>query len=237
MIDQERRDNFERKQEEIRQKATRVCEIYAEGTPIDKACALEGLPISAFFRAKRDCPDISKAFYEAKEILAELRVAAMDELKGQMLAGEIDPQVFSAAVKSDQWVISRLRPDLFGTKTTVDVSGTIEHSPAKVLAGMSDEQLLELARAAALPAPDTGRQPEPTPAIPLNVVDADYDEIVVDTDEQVDYNSIVDSPIITSAGAATHHTEADRNAPTTIGLGVNLTALGGTDNLGGHHGQ
>lgn len=247
MTDQEKRDDFERKQEEIRQKATRVCEIYAEGTPIDQACRLENLPVSAFFRAKRDNPDIAKHFTEAKEVLAELRVAKMDDLKEQMLAGSVDPQTFSAAIKSDQWVISRLRPDLFGTKTTVDVSGTIEHSPAKLLARMTDEQLLELARAPVLPSPKHEDAPADTaftPAVPQEeTIDAEYDEItepsetfVVDREPHFTYNDPVDRPAtVTSAGPVTH-AEPNERASHIAGFSVDFSALGGDTSLGGHNG-
>lgn len=126
-------------------KALSVCELFAEGTPLDKCCSLEDVTISQFFATKRDNPDVQKAFLEAKEVNAELRLCRMDGLKAELLAGAIDKDVFKAAIQMDQWVITKLRPDLFGTRTTVSVSGTIEHSAAKALERMTDEQILRLA--------------------------------------------------------------------------------------------
>lgn len=174
--------------------ALEVCELYADMTPLDKACAVKSISPAVFFRIKREHPDVQKAFYEAKEVQAELRLSEIDNLETAVLSGELDKDVFSTVIKSKQWSITKLRPDMFGTRTTVDVSGTIEHSPAKALAKLSEEQILRLANmtpAQAIP-PAVPTQPE--------TVDADYEEIedetnkVLDTTITVDYNTPCEAP-------------------------------------------
>ncbi len=164
--------------EERRQKALRICALYADEVPIRKACQLEELSVSKFFEVKRQSPDVQKAFIDAKEVLAELRVGHIDEMRDQMLSGELDKDIFSAAVKSDQWVITKLRPDMFGTRTTVDVSGNITHTPAMALAKMSDEQILQLASLPALPSTDSISADEPVEAV--------YEEIGENDNKGVD---------------------------------------------------
>lgn len=174
---------WEAKQSQEHDTALEVCELYADMTPLDKACSIKGLSPASFFRIKRNNPDVQKAFYEAKEVQAELRLSEIDNLESAVLTGELDKDIFSTVVKSKQWSISKLRPDLFGTRTTIDVSGTIEHSPAKALAKMSEEQLLQLAQLTPLPAPDAS-----TPAVltPVEPEEAEFEEIPVTEEKSLD---------------------------------------------------
>lgn len=178
-----RQAEWEAKQANEHDMALEVCELYADMTPLDKACSIKGLSPSSFFRIKRNNPDIQKAFYEAKEVQAELRLSEIDSLESAVLTGELDKDIFSTVVKSKQWSISKLRPDLFGTRTTIDVSGTIEHSPAKALAKMSEEQLLKLAQLTPLPAPEAS-----TPAVltPVEPEEAEFEEITVTEEKSLD---------------------------------------------------
>jgi hypothetical protein len=141
----EKQLEYEMNQEKLHARALRVCEHIAENNDIKNACISEDISVSAFFRTKRDNPDVQAAFIEAKEVAAELRLAKIDEMKEQMLLGELDKDLFTAAFKAEQWVITKLRPDLFCTRTSVSVSGIIEHSPAKALSQMTDEQILQIA--------------------------------------------------------------------------------------------
>jgi hypothetical protein len=178
-----RQAEWEAKQANEHDMALEVCELYADMTPLDKACSIKGLSPASFFRIKRNNPDVQKAFYEAKEVQAELRLSEIDNLESAVLTGELDKDIFSTVVKSKQWSISKLRPDLFGTRTTIDVSGTIEHSPAKALAKMSEEQLLQLAQLTPLPAPDASTPAVLTPAEPE---EAEFEEITVTEENSLD---------------------------------------------------
>lgn len=184
----EKQLEFEITQEKLHNAALRVCELIADGSDLKSSCELEGISISKFFQVKRDNPDVAKSFVEAKEISAEVRLAKLDDYKEQLLSGEIDKDIYSAVIKSEQWIITKLRPDLFGTRTSVQVSGLIEHSPAKALSNMTDEQILAIANLS--PArPSSSRTPAESVSEKEDIIDAEYEEdkINIDNEEEIDY--------------------------------------------------
>lgn len=213
-----KQQEWEADQEALRKKALSICSLYADLVPLDKACKLEGISPAAFFSVKRNNPDIQRAFIEAKEVQAELRLSQIDDMENQVLAGELDKDLFSVVIKSKQWSITKLRPDLFGNKTTIDVSGTIEHSPAKALAKLTDEQILQIAQI-----PQTVQDPQTVctedtedtsgkdqPAV---LVDAVFEEVTETTDKNIDTQNNLDYNIKEGGSRAPSQTES------TLGVG------------------
>lgn len=210
-----KQQEWEADQEALRKKALSICSLYADLVPLDKACKLEGISPAAFFSVKRNNPDIQRAFIEAKEVQAELRLSQIDDMENQVLTGELDKDLFSVVIKSKQWSITKLRPDLFGNKTTIDVSGTIEHSPAKALAKLSDEQILQIAQI-----PQTAQDPQTLYAgdtsekdQPAVLVDAVFEEVTETTDKNIDTQNNLDYNIEEGGSCAPSQTES------TLGVG------------------
>lgn len=77
----------------------------------------------------------------------------MTELEEQCRSGELDPAAFRALLDSRKWRLARMRPKIYGDKSTVDMTssdGSMTQAPAVVIdfSGMSPDDIAAAARAA-----------------------------------------------------------------------------------------
>lgn len=188
MDKEEQRIYSEVDSEATHQRALEICDLYADGVPLEQAIKVCGLTKRSFFGAKRTHPDVCKGFIDAKEVTAEFRLEDLDQLTALFKNGGIDKDTYKAVVDTEKWIITKLRPDLFGVRSTVSVSGLINHAPAQVLQSLSDEQILKLVDQSVHAADSFQKPIDTTPE------DADYVELPSVNSTEEDPYIIVDTP-------------------------------------------
>jgi hypothetical protein len=110
-------------------------------------------------------PGFSEKLARAREIRGEMRVAMVDDLVADVLAGKLDPNVGRVAIIAEQWAASREAPKAYGDRVSADVT-----SDGKPLQAVDASAAIN-ALLAALPslAPAALPAPEPLEAEAVSV--------------------------------------------------------------------
>ena len=129
--------------EQLHSKALAVCALLTEEKPLTTALSLAGITAREFYQARRDHQDVAKAYVEAQEIIAELKMAKMDSLANQLIDEEgLTVGTYTAVTKNEKWAIEKLNPDRYGTKP--NNMPTFVQNNVQVLQTLTDQQILDI---------------------------------------------------------------------------------------------
>lgn len=144
-MDTETRELREAKLEDEHSRALAVCELVTETKSLDTALSLQKLSPSAFYRARREHSDVAKAWAEAQEILAELKLSAMNEMGSRLIDEEgLTAGTYTAVTKNDRWIIEKLNPERYGARPTATQTSLVQNN-VQILHTLTDEQILAIA--------------------------------------------------------------------------------------------
>lgn len=133
---------------QTRAKVQKVLDLVSEGMSVTQACARSGLARSVFLKYVN-----RNEYAYARDAQADAHFDEMTELEEQCRSGELDPAAFRALLDSRKWRLARMRPKIYGDKSTVDMTssdGSMTQAPAVVIdfSGMSPDDIAVAARAA-----------------------------------------------------------------------------------------
>jgi hypothetical protein len=120
----------------------------SSGRSVRKSCELVGVPVPTFLKNVD-----GDQYARARDAQADAHFDEMTELEEQCRSGELDPAAFRALLDSRKWRLARMRPKIYGDKSTVDMTssdGSMTQGPAVVIdfSGMSPDDIAAAARAA-----------------------------------------------------------------------------------------
>ena len=85
----------------------------SSGRSVRKSCELVGVPVPTFLKnVDRD------QYARARDAQADAHFDEMTELEEQCRSGELDPAAFRALLDSRKWRLARMRPKIYGDKST-----------------------------------------------------------------------------------------------------------------------
>lgn len=175
-------EETEAKIEDEHTKALAVCELVTETKSLRTALTLQKLSASAFYRVRREHSDVAKAWADAQNILAELKLSAMDELGSRLIDEEgLTAGTYTAVTKNDRWIIEKLNPAVYGARPTATQTSLVQNN-VQILHTLTDEQILAIANGtktlpqplAEIQQPDDGIQDDKK--VLDNTIDAEYSE-------------------------------------------------------------
>lgn len=176
--------------EQLHSKALAVCELLTEGKVLRTSLSLSGLTAREFYQARRDHQDVQKAYAEAQEILAELKLSDMDDMAAQLLTEEgMTVGTYTAITKNEKWAIEKLNPDRFGTRP--NTTPTYVQNNVQVLQTLTDQQILDIVNGGAKKIDAVQTQPALTAENKSvdNTIEVSYKE--VSGDVELDLSSSV----------------------------------------------
>lgn len=102
-----------------------ILERVSRGESLRKACEANGLDPSGsgFLQRVREDESLAQQYARAHEIGIDCQVGEMQELEQRVLAGEIDPQAFKAALDSRKWRWARQAAKKYGDKLDLNHAG------------------------------------------------------------------------------------------------------------------
>jgi hypothetical protein len=110
-----------RKQPIPPQQFTAICEVIASGLSIRKACELFGLSDISFYGEMHSNPLRAREYELSLNTRGYARGEAVEEIKEQLIAGEIDPMTAKVLIDANKWQASKEQKRVYGEK--LDVSG------------------------------------------------------------------------------------------------------------------
>ena len=100
--------------------AERICEQLADGQSLRAICAADGMPDrTTVMRWQASNPDFATKCARAREAQADHLFEGMAEIEDGVLSGAVDAQAARVVLSSQQWRASKLRPKVYGDKTTL----------------------------------------------------------------------------------------------------------------------
>lgn len=170
-------EETEAKIEDEHTKALAVCELVTETKSLRTALTLQKLSASAFYRVRREHSDVAKAWADAQNILAELKLSAMDELGSRLIDEEgLTAGTYTAVTKNDRWIIEKLNPAVYGARPTATQTSLVQNN-VQILHTLTDEQILAIANGTkALPQSLAETQQPDDKKVLDNTIDAEYSE-------------------------------------------------------------
>ena len=157
--------------DECREKSLAVCDLLAQGTSLKSALALQRIEAADFYRTKLNTPEVQKAYTQAQQMLAEIKLSDISEMGKQLIDEEgLTTNTFNAVTKNERWVIEKLSPERFGTRPNAAPTSMVQNN-VQILQGMTDEQIIALANGSlqALNAPEDKKVLD-------NTIEAQYSE-------------------------------------------------------------
>ena len=98
----------------------KVLAIVSTGTSTRKACEEVGIPLSTFQK------HVDRGQYaRAREACADRQFEEMADLESDCLDGKIKPDVYRVVMDSRKWRLARMRPRVYGDKSSVDVNANV----------------------------------------------------------------------------------------------------------------
>jgi hypothetical protein len=115
----------------------KALEFIASGESVRKSCEMAGIAAMTFL----DNVD-GVQYARARDAQADCHFDEMADLERECREGTLDPQAFRALLDSRKWRLARMRPQVYGDKLGLEVSGK-GGGPIQVadLANMDDDQL------------------------------------------------------------------------------------------------
>ena len=98
----------------------KVLDLISTGRSTLSACAEVGIPRTTFLR---NVP--ADNYARAREASADRQFEEMEDLETQCRAGDIPPEVFRVVMDSRKWRLARMKPRLYGDKSSVDVNANV----------------------------------------------------------------------------------------------------------------
>lgn len=137
--------------EQVHKKALAVCDYLTEEKNLRDALALAGLKAREFYQARREHQDVCKAYQDAQEVLAELKMARLDDMSAQLINEEgMTVGTYTAVTKTEKWAVEKLNPNRYGSKAS-PVAQTLVQNNVQILQSLSDEQIMEIVSGGAAP--------------------------------------------------------------------------------------
>lgn len=171
---EEKRILREKALEDLHSAAVRVCEYMTDGDNLKEALFKCNMRSRDFFEQKRLHLDVKKAFSDAEEARAELKMAELDELSDDFLASSpLNKDTYSAVTNNLKWSISKLLPNKYGSRPSIEQM-TVMQNNLNVISNLSDEKLIAFINGE-------------------SIQSLDESEKEVDTDYQVVYDSKCDN--------------------------------------------
>ena len=172
-MEQEKQLIIEHNLEYIHSKSLAVCDLVAQGTNLKTALSLQKLNAGDFYRTRRDTPDVAKAWKEAQEILADIKLSDLSEMGTQLINEEgLTTNTYNAVTKNERWIVEKLAPSAYGPRPTQQTNSLVQN--VQILHTLTDEQILAIANG-------TASLPEPVQQKDKKVLDkpieAEYTEI------------------------------------------------------------
>lgn len=201
-MEQEKQLIVEHKLEDIHSKSLAVCDLVAQGTNLKTALSLQKLNAGDFYRARRDTPDVAKAWKEAQEILADIKMSDLSDLGTQLINEEgLTTNTYNAVSKNERWIVEKLSPNTYGPRPTQQTNSLVQN--VQILHTLTDEQILAIANGTTMPEQlDPAIQPKVVNMSPVQQL-PQKDKKVLDKPIEAEYtevsggDSIVFSPIKT----------------------------------------
>ena len=139
--------------DECREKSLAVCDLVAQGTSLKTALSLQRLESADFYRMKLEVPEIQKAYTQAQQMLAEIKLGDLSDLGRDLIDTEgLNTNTFNAVTKNERWIIEKLSPERFGTRPNAAPTSMVQNN-VQILQGMTDEQIIALASGAPMTQP------------------------------------------------------------------------------------
>lgn len=100
--------------------ADSICLQLADGQSLRAICAADGMPDRAtVMRWQASNPEFATKCARAREAQADHLFEGMAEIENGVLSGAVDAQAARVVLSSQQWRASKLRPKVYGDKTTL----------------------------------------------------------------------------------------------------------------------
>lgn len=129
--------------ERVHSSALAVCSLLTEEKSLRTSLSLAGITAREFYQARRDHQDVAKAYAEAQDILAELKMSKLDDLANQLIDEEgLTVGTYTAVTKNEKWAIEKLNPDRYGTRP--NTVPTYVQNNVQVLQTLTDQQILDI---------------------------------------------------------------------------------------------
>ena len=116
----------------------------AEGKSVRKSCEEAGISKTWFLESVS-----ADQYARAREAQADTHFDAMSDLEADCERGTLDPQAFRAIIDSRKWRLARMRPQIYGDTSKIDLTSSDgSMTPAKVvdLGQRTVDELISLAR-------------------------------------------------------------------------------------------
>lgn len=173
--------------DELHSKALEVCYSLMDGKNLKRALLDNGITARNFFDQKRIHQDIKKAYLDAEEVRAELKMAELDELSDDLLMeNDLNKDTYTAVSNTIKWSIGKLLPDKYGTKPNIQNASYTQNN-ISLMSTLTDEQLLSIMNGGSLgtlpPGIEKGNSSE--------IIDVDVKK-GVDKSKEPEYNSRVE---------------------------------------------
>lgn len=186
----ERQLKKEKKLEERHEASLVVCDYLMEGNPLRVALELAHISSSAFFEQKRLHADVRKAWMDAAEVRAELKISQIEELSEELIdSGPLNKETYNSVTHNLKWAVTKLLPDVYGTRPNAQ-ENVITQNNINIMSSLTDEQILAIAGGAAQSIAQVTAQ-NPVPLV-SSVPPASYDKNSLDNTIQVEYSEIND---------------------------------------------
>lgn len=214
MDDIEKRLEAEKRYEELHQAALNVCGYLMDGVSLTDALRKGSITSRNFFEQKRLHADVKKAYMDAEEVRAELKMAQLDDLSDEFLATSpiLDKDTYKAVTDTIKWSVTKLLPEKYGTRPNIEAAQLTQNN-INIMSSLSDEQLMALINGAA-----EQNQIFPSSAAPAvtekkvdNIIEADYTEtndsgkVVHPRDNPADIKALGAAVVATTASTEVLH--------------------------------
>lgn len=209
----EKRLEAEKRYEELHQAALNVCGYLMDGVSLTDALRKGSITSRNFFEQKRLHADVKKAYMDAEEVRAELKMAQLDDLSDEFLATspELDKDTYKAVTDTIKWSITKLLPEKYGTRPNIEAAQLTQNN-INIMSSLSDEQLMALINGAAEQT-KSSFPPSAAPAVTEkkvdNIIEADYTEtddsgkVVHPRDNLADIKALGAAAVATTESTAT----------------------------------
>ena len=101
----------------------RILDMIADGASVRSACAKADVPKSTFLRTVDP-----QRYAIARDACADAHFDDLVDLALDIKDGKVDAAAGRVAADILKWRVSRMRPQMYGDKTSVEHSGAVEHT-------------------------------------------------------------------------------------------------------------